>query len=120
MRTSESVKYEIKDKVKNEQPRNVYSEMVLNNSIEAPRDLKQVQNSKHANSKQQRGHTTNRKNTADDFQTFINMMNDHPYIQEVLQMKGKPPMAILYTNNQLKEINQSLELIGHLTLGHVL
>ena len=104
VRTSESVKYEIKDKVKNEQPRNVYSEMVLNNSIEAPRDLKQVQNFKYANSKQQRGHTTNRKNTADDVQTLINMMNDHPYIQEVVQMKGKPPMAILYTDDQLKDL----------------
>jgi hypothetical protein len=36
VRTSESVKSDIKDKVKNDQPRNVYSEMVLDNSMEAP------------------------------------------------------------------------------------
>ena len=84
VRTSESVKNEIKNKVKCEQPRNVYSEVVLNNSVEAPRDLKQVQNFKHTNSKQQRELTTNRKNTADDVQALINMMNDHPCIQEVV------------------------------------
>ena len=38
VRTSESVKSEIKGKVKNDQPRNVYSEMVLDNSMEAPRE----------------------------------------------------------------------------------
>ena len=102
-KTSESVKSDIKDKVKNDQPRNVYSEMVLDNSMEAPRDLKQVQNFKHANTKQKRVHTANRKNTADDVQTLINMMNDNPYIQEIIQMKGKPPMVILYTDDQLKE-----------------
>ena len=44
----------------------------------ALRELKQVQHFKHANSKQHRGHTTNRRNTADDVQTLINIMNDHP------------------------------------------
>ena len=111
VRTSESVKSDIKDKVKNDQPRNVYSEMVLNNSMEAPRDLKQVQNFKQANTKQKRVHTANRKNTADDVQTLINMMNDNPYIQEIIQMKGKPPMVILYTDDQLKDVKNFC--IGH-------
>ena len=31
-------------------------------------------------------------------------MNDYPCIQEVVQMKGKPPMAILYTDEQLKDV----------------
>ena len=111
VRTSESVKYKIKDRVKNEQPINVYTEMVLDNLVEAPRDLKQVQNVKHANTKQERGPSTNRKNTVDNVQTLTNMMNDHPYIQEVVQMKGKPPMTILYTDDQLQDVKKFC--IGH-------
>ena len=91
------------DKVKNDQPKNVYCQMVLENSMETPRDLKQVQNFKQANAKDERLPAT-RKNTADDIQTLINMMNDNPYIQEVVQMKGKPPMVISYTDDQLKDV----------------
>jgi hypothetical protein len=54
--------------------------------------------------------STNRKN-ADDVQTLINMMNDNPYIQEIVQMKGKPPMVILYTDDQLKDMKNFC--IGH-------
>jgi hypothetical protein len=53
-----------------------YCDMVLEDSMEAPRDLKQVQNFKHSNVKQQRP-ATNRKNTADDIQVLINTMNDN-------------------------------------------
>ena len=46
----------------------------------------------------------NRKNTADDIQTIINMMNEHPFTQDIVQTKGKPPMVILYNEEQLKEV----------------
>ena len=111
VRTSKATKLKIMDKVKSDQPRNVYCEMVLENSMEAPRDLKQVQNFKQANAKEQRLPATNRKNTADDVQTLINMMNDNPYIQEIVQMKGKPPMVILYTDDQLKDLRNFC--LGH-------
>ena len=78
--------------------------MVLEDSMEAPRDLKQVQNFKHATAKQQKRPTIYRKNTADDVQVLINMMNDNPYLQEIVQMKGKPPMVILYDDDQLKDL----------------
>lgn len=78
--------------------------MVLENSMEAPRNLKQVQNFKQARAQENRVPGTNRKNTADDVQTVINMMNDNPFIQEIVQMKGKPPMVILYTEDQLKDV----------------
>ena len=46
----------------------------------------------------------NRKNTADDVQVLINMMNDNPYLQEIVQIKGKPPIVILYNDDQLKDL----------------
>ena len=36
----------------------------------------------------------------------MNMMNNHPFIQEIVQMKGKPPMVILYTDDQLKDVTK--------------
>ena len=32
------------------------------------------------------------------------MMNDNPYLQEIVQIKGKPPMVILYDDDQLKDL----------------
>ena len=34
------------------------------------------------------------------------MTNDHPFIQEIVQTKGKPPMVILYNEEQLKEVRK--------------
>ena len=31
-------------------------------------------------------------------------MNDNPYLQEIVQIKGKPPMVILYDDDQLKDL----------------
>ena len=65
VKITESVKSKIMEKIKTNQPRNVYCEIILENSIEAPRNLEQVQNAKYLTKKQQSS-TENRKNTADD------------------------------------------------------
>ena len=106
VRTSEATKEKIKEKVACAPPRNVYTDMVLENSFDAPRNLKQVQNIKHNNERGKRNTENNRKNTADDIQTIINTMNEHPFIQEIVQTKGKPPMVILYNEEQLKEVKK--------------
>lgn len=74
-----------------------------------------------------------RKNVADDIATVQTMLcgfHDHPFMQEIVQIKGKPASVILYLEDNLKEIQQFctrvqitrafLELTGHLTLVHVL
>ena len=106
VRTSEATKEKIKEKVACAPPRNVYSDMVLENSFDAPRNLKLVQNIKHKNERGKRNTENNRKNTADDIQTIINMMNEHPFIQEIVQTKGKPPKVILYNEEQLKQVKK--------------
>ena len=108
VRTSETVKEKIATKVKQLGPRNVYSDMILDadDSLEVPRNLKQVQNMKHriACEKRTGRGEEHRKNTADGLQTVFNMINDHPFVQEVLGNKGKPPMVILYTEDQLNDV----------------
>ncbi|CAB4015460.1 Hypothetical predicted protein [Paramuricea clavata] len=66
VKTCATTKEKINDRIKNEPPRNVYCDMVLDDSMDAPRNLK----------------------------------------QEIVQTKGKPPMVILYTDDQLKDIKK--------------
>ena len=44
------------------------------------------------------------KNTADDIIALLNMIQEHPSIQEIVQTKGKPPGVILYLKEQLQEM----------------
>jgi hypothetical protein len=81
MRMCATTKEKINDRIKNEPPRNVYCDMVLDDSMDAPRNLKQIQNFKQAQARENKLPGTNRKNTADDVQTIMNMLNHHPFIQ---------------------------------------
>jgi hypothetical protein len=42
---------------------------------------------------------TNQKsaNNSDDLQHLLSILGDHPYMQEDIQLKGKPPCIIAYT-----------------------
>ena len=83
-----------------------YQKMVLSDSNSAPRDLKQVQNIKYASDKSSRKDQGNRENIADDVQALITQMGESPYIQEVLQIKGRPPCFILYLEDQINEMKR--------------
>lgn len=98
VRTSDATKIKIVKKVNASSvaPRQIYEEMVLDDFLSAPRDLKQVQNTKHLE-KKKKGCTVSkdpnqnrRKNTADDILTLLNNVHDHPFIQQIIQTKGKP------------------------------
>ena len=79
----------IKDKIKVQQPREVYTTLTLDGSTCAPRDLKQVQNAKYQQKKETK--LTNQKsaNNTDDLQHLLSILGDHPYMQEV---KGQTSM----------------------------
>ena len=80
--------------------------MVLNGSDCGPRDLKQVQNVKYYNKKQKTNNKLYCQNVADEIQTLLSEMHDHPFIQEVIQTKGKPPSVILYLEDNLRDVEQ--------------
>ncbi len=112
IRSSEATKIKLAEKLDNSSlpPRKVYEQMLLDNPETVPRDLKQVQNKKYLeHNKKKRCQKINctddrRKNTADDIITLLNMIHEHPFVQEVVQTKGKPPAVILYLKEQLQEI----------------
>ena len=109
VRTSCSVKRkfeELTDTNKALAPRDIYERMVLNGSDCAPRDLKQVQNAKYQAKKKKTGHVPHLKNIADEVQTLLSDVHEHPFIQEIIQTKGKPPSVILYLDDNLRDIKQ--------------
>ena len=87
IRSSEAVMETIAEEVKHQAPLDVYTNMVLNDSLSAPRDLKQVQNVKKRIKSEISGVTNpppppiHRNNNADDIQHVINCMNNNPLIQ---------------------------------------
>lgn len=91
IRSSKKCRDELRNTVKENQPRKVYKNMVVDSvgapNI-APRDVKQVKSMKYrVNCSDRPGE--HRRNTADDVQSVINMMmiHDNPYIQEIIQSK---------------------------------
>jgi hypothetical protein len=92
----------------NKRPREIYEDMALDNSSCAPRDLKQVQNAKYNSEKKMRidkGHNY-KNNVADEVQALLTDIHEHPFIQEIVQTKGKPPCIILYLEDSLNDIKQ--------------
>lgn len=88
-------------------PRDIYEQMVLDGSDCAPRNLKQVENDRYNNKKQKTNHKLYRQqNVADEIQIILSEIHNHPFIQEVIQNKGKPPSVILYLEDNLRDIEQ--------------
>ena len=109
VRTSCSVKRKLNDLIEAKKtPREIYENLVLDDSNCAPRDLKQVQNAKYHNERKKRSSNNkhNRQNAADEIQTLLSDIHCHPFIQEIIQLKGKPPCVVLYLQDDLEDIRQ--------------
>lgn len=101
VRTSASVKRKLDELVNDHNPpRHIYEEMALDSSQTAPRKYLAIKRGKAATS------TNHRVNVADDIQTVLSEFHDHPFMQEIIQTKGKPPSAILYLEETLNDISK--------------
>ena len=100
VRTTKEVRDNIKEKTKTSSPHEVYEELVLNGSMCAPRDLKQVQN--YAYKRQETGPRP--QNTADELQILLSDMATNEFQQEVIQSRDGLTNIILYTEQQLEEL----------------
>ena len=102
VRTSPITKKNILGTLKNKQPvREIFKEHF--DSEHAPCDSKMVENMKSKLSKG--ANPGNRQNTADDIQAVLNLTSvENPFVREVVQLAGKPPNLICYTDHQLKHL----------------
>ncbi|KAK7469738.1 hypothetical protein BaRGS_00036269 [Batillaria attramentaria] len=89
----------------NKKPLAVYEEMVLDNSTDAPRDLREVQSAKYNMQKNERDNGTHRNNVADDVQALVNSIaSGHKYISKIIHTPRSPPCVILQCEEQLCDI----------------
>ena len=86
-------------------PREIYKDVVLDDSLEAPRDFKQVRNMKYQNSKKEKQYNGRYKNNlADDILECITAVDTHEYVQHWSKSKGKMPNFVCYTENQREDL----------------
>jgi ribosomal protein S8 len=83
--------------------------MNLNNSVEAPKDTKQIKNAKYREKKKT---TQPRNNIADEILAVLSMMNEHPFVQQVIHKKGQVPSIICHTEDQMVDFKHFLSRQG--------
>ena len=100
VRTSPKTKENILAAVKtNKTAREIFKENF--NSDHPPRDTKMIHNIKEK--LQRENNPGHRQNNADDIQAILNLTAvENPFVREIVQLAGKPPNIICYTDNQLK------------------
>ena len=105
----------------------IYQNLVnQDDSLLAPRDKKQIYNRQYSSTKGQYG-IQNRKNEADDIQTVLSLIVDHPYVQHVVASSSKTPNVILYGEDGIADLQSIIKdnprtIIGvdrTFNLGHV-
>ena len=75
-----------------------------NDSLEAPRNVKQVYNRQYMSKKKgSNQEEVNKKNQADEIQTVMSMCGQHPMVQHVGIMPDKSPTVILYTQDNMDD-----------------
>ena len=89
VRTNPKVIQKIKED--HRKPKEIFLQINLNNSVEAPKDTRQIKNAK---SREKKKTTQPRNNIADEILAVLSMMNEHPFVQQVIHKKGQVPSII--------------------------
>ena len=80
-------------------------EMVANDSIDGPANLKQIRNKKYRMTKQ--SNTGSGSNVADQVLTTIGMLTSHETVQKIIHCKNKITCIILYSNHQIEDLKSN-------------
>ena len=104
VRTDSGIMNKIKQEVKHAMPKQIMKKMIeeANDSMSLPRNVKQITDARYRTKKGTSGQYS--ANIADDLLKVFNMVNDHPFVQEVVHTKGKPPSIILYLDEQMDDL----------------
>ena len=105
----------IKEELKTKPPKQIYLDMNRNDSINAPKDTKQIRNAKYRNKQKEKPMYS--KNVADELLQVLAMMNDHPVVQQVIHRKDQVPAIICYTQDQITDLKHFLSFKTDLPIG---
>ena len=79
-------------------PRNLYKTMKFNDSVNRPRDFKQVRNVKYQKAKKEKNsHSGKINNLADEVLECVLLVGTHDFVQHYSKAKGRMPNFICYT-----------------------
>jgi hypothetical protein len=105
----------IKEELKTKPPKQIYLDMNRNDSINAPKDTKQIRNAKYRNKQKEKPMYS--KNVADELLQVLAMMNDHPVVQQVIHRKDQVSAIICYAQDQKTDLKHFLSLKTDLPIG---
>ena len=105
----------IKEELKTKPPKQIYLDMNRNDSINAPKDTKQIKNAKYRNKQKEKPMYS--KNVADELLQVLAMMNDHPVVQQVIHRKDQVSAIIYYAQDQKTDLKHFLSLKTDLPIG---
>ena len=102
IRTSSKTEENVMAAIKSKKPvREIFKEQFKTDH--APRDSKMIENMKTRLTKSE--NPGNHQNVADDIQAILGLTAvENPFVREVVQLAGKPPNLICYTDIQLKHL----------------
>ena len=104
VRTNPKVLEKITSMVDTRTPRDVYKSMVFNDSINAPKDFKQVRNIKYRQQKKHGIQEGVKGNLADEILECLSMVDSCDFVRDLGKTKGKMPNIVCYTENQKKDL----------------
>ena len=106
--TNPKVIQQIKEDHRHRRPKEIFLQMNLNNSVEAPKDTRQIKNAK---SREKKKTTQPRNNIADEILAVLSMMNEHPFVQQVIHKKGQV-LSIIFKQDQMVDFKNFLSRQG--------
>ena len=90
------------EKLKIKKPRQVYQEMVEEDSIIAPKHFQQLRDIKYR--EKVKSGVQHGNNIADDLLRVMDMLTSNAYVQKVEQSKNRVPTVFLYHDNQILDM----------------
>ena len=100
VRTKPEILNNISEQSKHKQtPRQIYKDMVMNDSIEAPRDFKQVRNVRYQNSQKEKERKGYKNNLADEILECISAVDTHDFVQHWSKSVGCLTLSVTRATN---------------------
>ena len=95
----------------------MYSKLSKEEPFNGPKDFKQCQNIAFTEKKNKKQSIGKKNNFADEGLECMQSVDDNPFVQHVFKSKGKLPYFILYSDEQIGDINYFVSHQNNFVLG---
>ncbi|CAC5380483.1 unnamed protein product [Mytilus coruscus] len=106
VRTHPKIIRQVQSEFSDKKPKEIFLQMNQDNSMTAPHDTKQIK--MQNTGKKKANQPSNSNNIADEILEVLSMLNDHPFVQQVIHKKGQVPSILCYTEKQMTDFKMFL------------